>query len=200
MNNFIKTNLKEIQKSCSLLNQDMISQIISKLKKVKRNNGRIFFLGIGGGAGNATHAVNDFRKIANIECYTPSDNVSELTARINDDGWSSSYKEWLLTSKLSKNDIIFIFSVGGGDIKKKISTNLIESIKIAKKKKSTIIGITGPNGGYTKKNTNFCLTIPILNKNNLTAITESFQSIVWHLLVSHPELKKNSMKWESILK
>ena len=200
MNNFIKTYLKEIQKSCSLLNQDMISQIISKLKKVKRNNGRIFFLGIGGGAGNATHAVNDFRKIANIECYTPSDNVSELTARINDDGWSSSYKEWLLTSKLSKNDIIFIFSVGGGDIKKKISTNLLESIKIAKQKKSTIIGITGPNGGYTKKNTNFCLTIPILNKNNLTAITESFQSIVWHLLVSHPELKKNSMKWESILK
>ena len=119
MNNFIKTYLKEIQKSCSLLNQDMISQIISKLKKVKRNNGRIFFLGIGGGAGNATHAVNDFRKIANIECYTPSDNVSELTARINDDGWSSSYKEWLLTSKLSKNDIIFIFSVGGGDVKKK---------------------------------------------------------------------------------
>ena len=200
MNNFVETYLKEIKESCSLLDKDMINQIVSKLKKVKENSGRIFFIGVGGGAGNATHAVNDFRKIADIECYTPSDNISELTARINDDGWSTSYKEWLLTSKLSKNDIIFIFSVGGGDVKKKISTNIVEVIKIAKKKKSIIVGITGPDGGYTKKNTNFCLTIPITNKNNLTAITESFQSIVWHLLVSHPGLKKKSMKWESILK
>ena len=135
MNNFVETYLKEIKESCSLLDKDMINQIVSKLKKVKENSGRIFFIGVGGGAGNATHAVNDFRKIADIECYTPSDNISELTARINDDGWSTSYKEWLLTSKLSKNDIIFVFSVGGGDVKKKISTNIVEAIKIAKKKK-----------------------------------------------------------------
>jgi len=200
MDNFIKDFLLEIQKTFSLLDGKIIKAIINTLKKIKKKKGRIFFLGVGGGAGNASHAVNDFRKIVGMECYSPSDNVSELTARINDEGWNTSYKEWLITSNLSKNDALFIFSVGGGNLENKISLNLVEAIKLAKKKKTTIIGITGPNGGYTKKNADFCLLIPILNKKNLTAITESFQSIIWHLLVSHPDLKKNSMKWESILK
>ena len=200
MKNFINNYLKEIEETASLLNKDVIQKIIFFLKKTKKNKGRIFFLGVGGRSGNATHAVNDFRKIANFECYSPSDNSSELTARINDDGWDSTYKNWLLTSNISKNDSIFIFSVGGGDIKRKISMNIVEAIKLAKKKKSTIISITGPNGGFAKKNSNACLIVPVLNKSNITAITESFQSIIWHLLVSHPDLKEKSMKWESILK
>ena len=200
MDKFIKNYLSITNNVLSLVNQKIIKDIISSLKKLKKRKGRIFFLGVGGGAGNASHAVNDFRKICEIECYTPSDNVSELTARINDDGWESSYKEWLKVSNLSKNDALFIFSVGGGNIKKKVSLNLVEAIKIAKKSKSIIIGITGPNGGYTKKVANYCLTVPVKNKNRITAITESFQSIIWHLLVSHPDLKKKSMKWESLLK
>ena len=199
MDNFIENFLLETQTTSSLLNKKVILNIINALKKIKKKKGRIFFLGAGGGAGNASHAVNDFRKIVGIECYSPSDNVSELTARINDEGWNSSYKEWLITSNLSNDDALFIFSVGGGDLKNKISVNLIQAIQLAKKRKTTIIGVTGPNGGYTKKNANFCLLVPVLNKKNLTAITESFQSIIWHMLVSHPDLKKNLMKWESIL-
>ena len=159
-------------------------------KETKKKKGRLFFLGVGGSAGNASHAVNDFRKILKIESYSPVDNVSELTARINDDGWNNSYKDWLISSNFSKNDALFIFSVGGGDVNKKISLNLVESIKLAKKKGSIIIGITGPNGGYTKKNANYCLNLPIKNKNSITAMSESFQAIIWHLLVSHPTLKK----------
>jgi len=199
MDNFIENFLLETQTTSSLLNKKVILNIINALKKIKKKKGRIFFLGVGGGAGNASHAVNDFRKIVGIECYSPSDNVSELTARINDEGWNSSYKEWLITSNLSNDDALFIFSVGGGDLKNKISVNLIQAIQLAKKRKTTIIGVTGPNGGYTKKNANFCLLVPVLNKKNLTAITEFFQSIIWHMLVSHPDLKKNLMKWESIL-
>ena len=200
MNKFIKNFLADTKNISSLIDIKIINNIVLAIKKIKKQKGRIFFLGVGGGAGNATHAVNDFRKICEIECYTPSDNVSELTARINDDGWITSYKEWLIVSNLSKDDAIFIFSVGGGDIKRKISLNLVEAIKLAKYKKATIIGVTGPSGGYTKENAHHCLRIPILNKNRLTAITESFQSIIWHLLVSHPDLKKNAMKWESVLK
>ena len=151
MDNFIENFLLETQTTSSLLNKKVILNIINALKKIKKKKGRIFFLGVGGGAGNASHAVNDFRKIVGIECYSPSDNVSELTARINDEGWNSSYKEWLITSNLSNDDALFIFSVGGGDLKNKISVNLIQAIQLAKKRKTTIIGVTGPNGGYTKK-------------------------------------------------
>ena len=200
MDEFIKNYLLNTSEVISSVNQKIIKNIISSLKKIKKNGGRIFFLGVGGGAGNASHAVNDFRKICGIECYTPSDNVSELTARINDDGWENSYKDWLIISKLSKRDAVFIFSVGGGDSKRKVSLNLIEAIKFAKQKKALILGITGPDGGYTKKKSNFCITVPIKDKNSITAITESFQSILWHLIVSHPELRKNTMKWESLLK
>ena len=197
---YSEVHLSETVEITKKIDTTKIEKIVDLILTVRNAKGRIFFLGVGGGAGNSTHAVNDFRKICGIESYSPSDNVSELTARINDEGWSSSYKEWLIVSNLSKNDALFIFSVGGGDIKKKISLNLIESIKLAKKRKSKIIGVTGPYGGYTKKNAHHCLVIPISNKNKITAITESFQSIIWHLLVSHPDLKTNSMKWESILK
>ena len=191
--------LKEIVLIAQSLDSKILRNMASALDELRSRNGRLFILGVGGSAANASHAVNDFRKIVGIECYSPSDNVSELTARINDEGWNSSYKEWLITSNLSNDDALFIFSVGGGDLKNKISVNLIQAIQLAKKRKTTIIGVTGPNGGYTKKNANFCLLVPVLNKKNLTAITESFQSIIWHMLVSHPDLKKNLMKWESIL-
>ncbi len=199
MDRFIKDFLYEVSDVSNFLDYKMILKIIISLKKVKKNKGRIFFIGVGGSAGNASHAVNDFRKICGIECYSPTDNVSELTARINDDGWESSYLNWLKVSKLSRKDSLFIFSVGGGSIKKKISLNIVEAIKYAKQKKSLILGITGPDGGYTNKNANFCVRIPINNKKNITALTESYQSIIWHMIVSHPYLKENSMKWESLL-
>ena len=197
---YTRTHLAESIEIIKKIDQQKIENIVNIISEIKKIKGRVFFLGVGGGAGNATHAVNDFRKICGIESYTPSDNVSELTARINDDGWENSYKDWLIVSNLSKRDALFIFSVGGGNIKKKVSLNLVQAIKIAKQRKTLIIGITGPDGGYTKKVSNLCLTIPIKNKKKITAITESFQSIIWHLIVSHPELKKNSMKWESLLK
>ena len=199
MKNFTKDFLLEFIKTIQLIDHSKINQIAIQLKKVKMNHGRVFFLGVGGSAGNASHAVNDFRKICEIESYSPTDNVSELTARINDDGWDTSYRNWLTISKLSNKDVLFIFSVGGGSKNKNVSLNLIEAIKLAKSKKCKIFGITGPDGGYTKKNANICITIPIINKKNLTAITESFQVIIWHILVSHPALKKNSMKWESLI-
>ena len=197
---YIVKHLDESKKILQKLDPDVIERMTDILLETRDHGGRLFVLGVGGSAANASHAVNAFRKICGIESYTPSDNVSELTARINDDGWENSYKDWLIVSNLSKRDALFIFSVGGGNIKKKVSLNLVQAIKIAKQRKTLIIGITGPDGGYTKKVSNLCLTIPIKNKKKITAITESFQSIIWHLIVSHPELKKNSMKWESLLK
>tara|TARA_B100000029_G_scaffold516397_1_gene629448 strand:- start:8848 stop:9447 length:600 start_codon:yes stop_codon:yes gene_type:complete len=199
MDKFVKDFLYEVSDISNYIDYKVILNIIVSLKKIKKKRGRVFFVGVGGSAGNASHAVNDFRKICGIECYCPTDNVSELTARINDDGWKTSYKNWLEVSNISKNDALFIFSVGGGNLKKKVSLNIIEAIKYAKQKKSKIFGITGPDGGYTNKNANFCLKIPVNNKNNITALTESYQSIIWHLIVTHPLLKENSMKWESLL-
>ena len=196
---FIKDFLYEVSNVSDFIDHKIVLNIIISLKKIKKKGGRIFFIGVGGSAGNASHAVNDFRKICGIECYTPTDNVSELTARINDDCWATSYRDWLKVSKISSKDALFIFSVGGGSLKKKVSINIVEAIKLAKKKKSIVLGITGPDGGYTYKNANFCLRIPINNKKNITALTESYQSIIWHLIVTHPYLKENSMKWESLL-
>lgn len=200
MDKFIQNYFDEVKKISSQIDIFEIKKIINFLKKLKKKKGRLFFLGVGGGAGNASHAVNDFRKILEIESYSPIDNVSELTARINDDGWKNSYKDWLIASNISRKDALFIFSVGGGSINKKISLNLVESIKLAKKKGSVIIGITGPDGGYTKKNADYCIRVPISNKNCITVMSESFQAIIWHLLVSYPTLKKKNMKWETILK
>jgi len=155
---------------------------------------------VGGSAGNCSHAVNDFRKIVGIESYTPTDNVSELTARTNDDGWSSIFREWLIISNLNSNDLVFILSVGGGNKEKNISTNLIEALKYGKLVGSTMIGIVGRDGGYTSKVVEVCIIIPTVNEQNVTVHTEAFQSIIWHLIVSHPKLKKNENKWESISK
>ncbi len=184
-----------IPKLIKKIDQKKIHKIIKLLVSAKRKKGRIFFLGVGGSAGNCSHAVNDFRKICEIECYTPTDNVSELTARINDDGWDSSFKNWLQISKLTSKDILFIFSVGGGNKEKNVSVNLIKAIDYAKNKKSKILGIVGMDGGYTKKKADAVIIIPTIDKKLITPYSESFQSVIWHCLVTHPMLQSKKMKW-----
>ncbi len=195
---YSKKHLEETSKIVKKLDIKIIENIVNLLAKVKSNGGRIFFLGVGGSAGNCSHAVNDFRKIVGIECYTPTDNVSELTARTNDEGWSTVFLEWLKISKLSDKDMLFIFSVGGGNLKKKVSTNLVEALKYGKSIGSKIVGIVGRDGGYTAKVSDTCLIIPTVNPKTITPHSEAFQSIIWHLLVSHPKLKSKQTKWESL--
>ena len=195
---FSQKYLSECIEICNKINPDKIEEMASLIHSVRENNGRIFFLGVGGGAGHASHAVNDFRKICNIECYSPTDNVSELTARVNDDGWDSSYVNWLKGSHLSKEDLIFVFSVGGGSIEKNISVNILNSLKLAKKIGSKICGVVGRDGGFTKEVANCCIVIPTVNDANITPHTEAFQAVIWHLLVAHPLLLTNEMKWESV--
>jgi D-sedoheptulose 7-phosphate isomerase len=199
MEKFIKSFLVESSKISLNLDIKKISTIVKKIKNCKKNKGRIFFLGVGGSAANASHAVNDFRKIVGIEAYAPTDNVSELTARTNDEGWSEIFSAWLVTSNLNRKDIIFIFSVGGGDIKKNISTNLVKAIILAKKRKSTILSIVGKADGFAAKNSDVSIIIPVKNKKLLTPFAEAYQALIWHLLVSHPELKKNETMWESVI-
>ncbi|CAN7475421.1 SIS domain-containing protein [Caballeronia sp. LjRoot34] len=170
------------------------------LAGVKRDGGRIFFLGVGGSAGNCSHAVNDFRKIVGIESYAPTDNVSELTARTNDEGWSTIFVEWLKISKLQPKDAIFIFSVGGGNLEKNISPNLVEALKYAKTVGSKITGVVGRDGGYTAQVADACVIVPTVNPETITPHSEAFQAVVWHLLVSHPALKSNQTKWESAVR
>ena len=194
---YSENHLKETIEIIKLIDASIIEAIVNILYVVREEEGRIFFLGVGGSAGNASHAVNDFRKIVGIESYAPTDNVSELTARTNDDGWSSIFSEWLKVSKLSKRDLIFIFSVGGGNLEKNISPNLVKALQYASNIGSKIVGIVGRDGGYTKKVANTCLVVPTINDKNITPHTEAFQAVIWHLLVSHPKLKKNETKWES---
>lgn len=172
-----------------------LEKLTKQISKIKKNRGRIFFLGVGGSAGNCSHAVNDFRKLCNIECYTPLDNVSELTARINDEGWNSSLKKWLEVSKLNSKDGIFIFSVGGGDKKKNVSVNLIEAVNYAKKKKTKVFGIIGRKNGYVKIVGDNVIVIPKINSDLITPYSEAFQAVVWHALVSHPLLQSMKTKW-----
>ena len=179
----------------NIINRKELDDLTKQLKLIKTRNGRIFFLGVGGSAGNCSHAVNDFRKLCNIECYTPLDNVSELTARINDEGWNSSLKKWLEVSKINSKDGIFIFSVGGGDKKKNISVNLIEAVKFAKKKRAKVFGIIGRKEGYVKKVGDNVIIIPVVNKNLITPYSEAFQAVVWHALVSNPMLQSMKTKW-----
>ena len=194
-NNHINEYFNGIKNLSNILKKNNIEKLAKAISKVKKRNGRIFFLGVGGSAGNSSHAVNDFRKLCKIESYTPTDNVSEFSARINDEGWDSSFVEWLKICQLNKKDAIFILSVGGGNIKKKVSVNLIEAIKYAKKKKSNIFGIVGNDGGYTKKNGDQVILIPTIKKKFITPYAESFQTIIWHCLVSHPLLQKVKTKW-----
>jgi D-sedoheptulose 7-phosphate isomerase len=186
-----------IQILCQL-NHTKIDRLLDVLLEVRQRNGRIFFLGVGGGAGHASHAVNDFRKIAGIECYAPTDNVSELTARINDDGWDSCYRNWLQGSRLRPDDAVFVFSVGGGDAERKISANLVMALQYAKQIGAKICGIVGRDGGFTAQVADACVVVPTVNPETVTPHTESFQAVIWHLLVSHPRLKATEMKWESV--
>ena len=177
-----------------------IEKIADLLVTVKTDGGRIFFLGVGGSAGNCSHAVNDFRKIVGIESYAPTDNVSELTARTNDEGWATIFAGWLQTSKLSARDALFIFSVGGGNLEKNISPNLVEALKYAKTVGAKVAGVVGRDGGYTAQVADACVIVPTVNQDNITPHSEAFQAVIWHLLVSHPKLKANQTKWESTVK
>jgi D-sedoheptulose 7-phosphate isomerase len=177
-----------------------VTQMIGALKRIKQNNGRVFFLGVGGSAANASHAVNDFRKICGFEAYTPVDNVSELSARTNDDGWETVFVTWLKQSRLRPEDAIFVLSVGGGDLDKNVSPNIVRAVQYAKGIKAMVLGIVGRNGGYTALHADACVVIPPLDNETITPHTEAFQAVIWHLLVSHPELKRNEMKWESVEK
>ena len=194
---YIKKYLEQTSKIASMLDQQAIYNAVNILKTVRENKGRLFILGVGGSAGNASHAVNDFRKIAKIESYTPTDNVSELTARVNDDGWDSVFSNWLKVSNLNSKDAVLIFSVGGGNTEKNISVNLVKALKLAREVNAKIIGVVSRDGGYTKEVADCCILIPILSPETVTPHAEEFQAIVWHLLVSHPELQLTQMKWES---
>ena len=180
------------------LDPHRIDDMLEVLLAVRRQGGRLFFLGVGGGAGHASHAVNDFRKIAGMECYAPTDNVSELTARINDDGWETCYRNWLQGSRLRAQDAVFIFSVGGGDAERGVSANLVSALQYAKQVGAKICGVVGRNGGYTAKVADACVVVPVVNPETITPHTESFQAVLWHLLVSHPKMKAAEMKWESM--
>lgn len=195
--NYTTKHLQEAGEIIKKLDTTKIEQMVDLISKIKKRNGRIFFLGVGGSAGNCSHAVNDFRKIVGIECYAPSDNVSELTARTNDEGWSTIFSEWLKTSKLCNKDLLFIFSVGGGNLEKNISPNIVEAIKYGESVGSEITGIVGRDGGYTAKAAKISVIIPTVNQETITPHSEAFQAVVWHLLVSHPKLKSNQTKWES---
>lgn len=192
--------IKEAVEILKQLKTEPVDRIVDLLVATRAAGGRIFFLGVGGGAGHASHAVNDFRKIAGIECYTPTDNVSELTARINDDGWDTSYRNWLSISRLRAEDLVFVFSVGGGDLERNISANLVHALQYAVHVNAKICGVVGRDGGFTGKVADACVLVPVVNPETVTPHTESFQAVVWHLLVSHPRLKAGDMKWESTVR
>ena len=193
--NFSQKHMKETESISSQIKSEDIESMIQLLKAVRETKGRIFFLGVGGSAANASHAVNDFRKLAGIESYAPTDNVAELTARTNDEGWTTVFSGWLKVSNLNSNDCIFVLSVAGGDKEKGLSANLCEAIDLAKTVGAKVTGIVGRDGGYTGKNADVCIIVPTVNPETVTPHTESFQVVIWHLLVSHPELKLNPTKW-----
>jgi D-sedoheptulose 7-phosphate isomerase len=180
------------------LDRESIEETVDLLVALRRRGGRLFVLGVGGGAGHASHAVCDFRKIAQIEAYTPSDNVSELTARVNDEGWETCYANWLRGSRLDGNDVVLVISVGGGDAKKNVSPNLVRALDYAQEVRAAICGIVGRDGGYTAQVASVCVLIPVVDSSTVTPHTESFQAMIWHLLVSHPKLKATETKWESL--
>lgn len=196
--NYIKDYLDEVKKVVDSIIQNDIQRIVESLVDLRSGGGRVFFLGVGGGAANASHTVNDFRKICGIEAYTPTDNVSELTARTNDSGWESVFVDWLRGSKLSSKDAVFVLSVGGGNLEKNISVNLVRALDYAKEVRAKIFGIVGRDGGYTEKVADACVIIPTVNPETITPHTESFQSVILHLIVSHPDLKASETKWESV--
>jgi D-sedoheptulose 7-phosphate isomerase len=195
---YITEYLADAKAIIDAIDVSIIEKMVEEIAEIRANNGRLFFIGVGGGAGHASHAVNDFRKIGGIESYTPTDNVSELTARINDDGWESAFVNWLQGSHLNSRDGIFVFSVGGGNAEKNVSVNIISSLKYAKEVGAKVFGVVGRDGGYTAKVADACVIIPPLNNETVTPQTEAFQAVIWHLVVSHPKLQKFEMKWESV--
>jgi D-sedoheptulose 7-phosphate isomerase len=195
---YISEFLAEAKKIIDTIDQEKVEKIVDILDDVRSGGGRLFILGVGGGAGHAGHAVNDFRKIAGIESYAPTDNVSELTARTNDEGWETTFAAWLRTSRINGKDAVLVFSVGGGDAVRNISANIVSSLKLAKSVGAKIVGVVGRDGGYTAKVADSCIVIPPLNKETVTPQVEGFQAVVWHMIVSHPKLVQNAMKWESV--
>ncbi|RPH61466.1 MAG: SIS domain-containing protein [Acidobacteria bacterium] len=191
-------HLQEAARIIESLDPDAIERVAEELARVRARGGRLFFLGVGGGAGNCSHAVNDFRKLAGFEAYAPTDNVSELTARVNDEGWDTVFAAWLSGSRLRAEDGVFVFSVGGGSLEKNVSANLVHALRYAKGLGATIVAVVGRDGGYTAEVADACVIIPTLNPETVTPHTEAFQAVVWHLLVSHPRLKVATTKWESM--
>lgn len=192
---YSKQHLDESVEITRAIDPEVIEKIVDLLADVKSTGGRLFVLGVGGSAANAGHAVNDFRKLAGIETYAPTDNVAELTARTNDEGWQTVFSGWLRVSKLNPRDCLFILSVGGGNKQKNVSPNLIEAIDLAKEVGARVTGIVGRDGGYTAQNADICLVVPTVNPSSVTPHSESFQTVLWHLMVSHPKLKSNPTKW-----
>jgi D-sedoheptulose 7-phosphate isomerase len=196
--NFIEQYLAESILIIERLDKDIIDKMATLLVETRDRGGRLFILGVGGSAANASHAVNDFRKIAGLEAYTPTDNVSELTARTNDEGWATIFESWLRTSRLRKEDLLMVLSVGGGNLEKNVSANLVKAVQYAREVEARIIGLVGRDGGFTAQMADACLIIPTVNAEHVTPHTEAFQAVIWHLLVSHPALKTAQTKWESV--
>jgi D-sedoheptulose 7-phosphate isomerase len=199
VNDYTSRYLSETALIAARIDQAQIEKMIDILLETRAAGGRLFFLGVGGGAGNATHAVNDFRKIANMESYAPTDNVSELTARVNDEGWDNCFARWLRGSRLRRSDTLFVLSVGGGNQERQISVNIVRALDLALEVGARIVGVIGRDGGYTAQVADAAVIVPTASPDTVTPHTESFQAVVWHLIVSHPRLKENEMKWESAL-
>jgi D-sedoheptulose 7-phosphate isomerase len=196
--NFTQQYLAETATIVQQIDVLQVDRIVSILAETRSASGRLFILGVGGSAANASHAVNDFRKIAGIEAYAPTDNVSELTARTNDEGWASVFEAWLKVSRLSSKDTLLVFSVGGGNLEKNVSPNLVSALQYGKSVGCKVAGIVGRDGGYTAKVADACVIVPVVNSAHITPHSEAFQAVVWHLIVSHPDLKQSQTKWESV--
>ena len=195
---FVKRYLEEVHDVTSRLDADAIETLVDELARIRARHGRLFILGVGGSAANASHAVNDFRKLCGFEAYAPTDNVSELTARTNDDGWVSVFEGWLRVSRLGPNDLVLVFSVGGGDAARNVSPNLVTAVQYAKGVGARVAGVVGRDGGYTAKVADACVIVPTVNPEHVTPHAEAFQAVIWHLLVTDPRLKSTATKWESI--
>jgi D-sedoheptulose 7-phosphate isomerase len=194
---FIKQHLNETVQIINQIDPIQINSAINRLATLRSEGGRLFIIGVGGSAANASHAVNDFRKISGIESYSPTDNVSEITARTNDEGWETTFYEWLITSQMGERDCLMVLSVGGGDLERNISANIVRAVRLANERRTDIIGIVGRDGGYTAKNASITILIPTVNPESVTPHSESMQAVVWHLMVSHPLLSLKTAKWES---
>lgn len=195
---FVRSFLDETVAAVQQLDAAAIDAVATEIAAVRSREGRLFILGVGGSAGHASHAVNDFRKLCGIETYAPTDNVSELTARVNDEGWETTFAAWLQVSRLSAKDLVLVFSVGGGDRERNVSPNLVRALELAQKVRAPIVGIVGRDGGFTKKSAKACVVIPTVNAERVTPHTEGLCAVVWHLLVTHPAVKQAATKWESL--